>query len=246
MKAIIIDDEQQARISLRLLLEEFCPEIELADECENLPRGVKSIRKNKPDLVFLDIEMPGHSGLELLDFFDEDEIDFGIIFTTAYSKYAVDVFKFSAIDYLLKPISPEKLSESVQRYEKKKNKYYKTLGEAFKPQNFNKIAVPSGSQLILLNTDEISFIKGERAYSEIFMNDGRKILVSRNLKKFEELFENFPSFLRIHKSYIVNFEQILSFTKSDGGWVKLKSGTDIPVSPERAALLLEKVTSFKR
>ena len=118
MKAIIIDDEKQARVSLSLLLQENCPEIEVADQCENLPQGVKSIRKHRPDVVFLDIEMPGHSGLELLEFFDEKEIEFSIIFTTAYNDFAVQAFKLSALDYLLKPIDMETLEVALGKYRK--------------------------------------------------------------------------------------------------------------------------------
>jgi len=110
MKAIIIDDEKRARVSLQLLMEEYCPEVTLVAECENLPEGVKAIHKHKPDLVLLDIEMPGHSGLELLDFFNENEITFAIIFTTAYNEFAIQAFKLSALDYLLKPIIPEELN----------------------------------------------------------------------------------------------------------------------------------------
>jgi two-component system LytT family response regulator len=94
MKAIIIDDEKRARVTLQLLLDEYCPTITVIADCENLPEGIKAIRKHKPAVVFLDIEMPGHSGLELLDFFDENEVDFSIIFTTAYNQYAIQAFKF--------------------------------------------------------------------------------------------------------------------------------------------------------
>jgi two-component system, LytTR family, response regulator len=121
-KAIIVDDEKMARILLQGMLEEFCPEIAVVDTCQDLPNAIKSIHKNKPDLVFLDIEMPGHSGLELLDFLDEDDINFSIIFTTAYNQYAIDAFKLSAIDYILKPIESEELENSVSRFIKHKSK----------------------------------------------------------------------------------------------------------------------------
>ena len=122
MKAIIIDDEKRARVTLKLLLNEYCPDIEIVAECENLPTGVKAIRKHNPDLVLLDIEMPGHSGLELLDFFDEDDVRFSIIFTTAYNEYAIQAFKFSAIDYLLKPINPDQLVAAIKRLQKQHQK----------------------------------------------------------------------------------------------------------------------------
>ena len=150
MKAIIIDDEKRARVSLALLIQEYCPNVEIVAECENLSQGVKAIRKHNPDLVLLDIEMPGHSGLELLDFFDENDVNFSIIFTTAYNEYALQAFKFSAIDYLLKPINPEQLADAITRLEKQKHKLenFKILKENIQQESLSKIAVPSGNTLI--------------------------------------------------------------------------------------------------
>ena len=111
-KAIVIDDEKRARTLLKGMIDELSLGVQVVELCEDLPDGVKAIRKHKPDLIFLDIEMPGHSGLELLDFFDEQEINFSIIFTTAYNQYAVQAFKLSAIDYLLKPIAVNELEDS--------------------------------------------------------------------------------------------------------------------------------------
>jgi len=150
MKAILIDDEKRARISLSLLLEEYCSEIQIVADCENLAEGIKAIRKQQPDVVFLDIEMPGHSGLELLDFFNEDEITFDIIFTTAYNEYAIQAFKFSAIDYLLKPIAPEELIDAVNRLKKQKQKRenFQLLKKNIEKENLTKIAVQTGKNLI--------------------------------------------------------------------------------------------------
>lgn len=248
MKAIIIDDEKRARISLALLLQEYCPNIEVAAECENLPEGVKAIRKHNPDLVLLDIEMPGHSGLELFDFFDEDDVNFSIIFTTAYNEYALQAFKFSAIDYLLKPINPEQLSEAILRLEKQKQKLenFKILKENIYHGNLTKIAVPSGNTLLFLDTEKITHIKGEGSYSEVFSNEGSKNLVSRNLKNFEDILCKDNRFIRVHKSYIVNFEQVIAYNKSDGGSLELESGIQIPVSAEKTQAILDQIKIIKR
>jgi two-component system LytT family response regulator len=120
IKSIIIDDEPKARVLLNAIIEQYCPEVRVEALCNDLPSGIKAIKKHKPDLIFLDIEMPGHSGLELLDFFDEEEVNFGIIFTTAYNEYALQAFKFSAIDYLLKPIQHTQLIEAVERFSRKR------------------------------------------------------------------------------------------------------------------------------
>ena len=248
MKAIIIDDEKRARVSLALLLQEYCPQITVVAECENLPEGVKAIRKFQPDLVLLDIEMPGHSGLELLDFFDENDVNFSIIFTTAYNEYALQAFKFSAVDYLLKPINPEQLTEAIARLEKQKQKVenYKLLKETINQDSLTKIAVPSGNTLIFIDTTKISYIKGEGAYSEVFCNNGTKHLVSRNLKNFEDILCLDTRFMRVHKSYIVNFEQVVAYNKSDGGSLELETGIHVPVSPDKAQIILDKIQIIKR
>jgi len=246
MKAIIIDDEKRARVSLSLLLAEYCPEVTLVAECENLPEGVKAIRKHQPDLVLLDIEMPGHSGLELVDFFDENEIHFSIIFTTAYNEYAVQAFKLSALDYLLKPIVPDELINAIARLERQKSIQFKALSENMQQENFEKIAVPSGNSLQLLKISDILYIKGEGAYSEVTMSDKTKHLVSRNLKNFEEILLKDKRFLRTHKSYIVNFDAVVAYNKSDGGWLAMKNGTSIPVSSEKSNLILDRIQIVKR
>jgi two-component system LytT family response regulator len=248
MKAIIIDDEKRARVSLALLLQEYCPQITMVAECENLAEGVKAIRKFQPDLVLLDIEMPGHSGLELLDFFDENDVNFSIIFTTAYNEYALQAFKFSAVDYLLKPINPEQLTEAIARLEKQKQKVenYKLLKENINQDSLTKIAVPSGNTLIFIDTTKISHIKGEGAYSEVFCNNGSKHLVSRNLKNFEDILCLDSRFMRVHKSYIVNFEQVVAYNKSDGGSLELETGIHIPVSPDKAQIILDRIQIIKR
>lgn len=248
MKAIIIDDEKRARVSLNLLIQEYCPNVEIVAECENLPEGVKAIRKHNPDLVLLDIEMPGHSGLELLDFFDENDINFSIIFTTAYNEYALQAFKFSAIDYLLKPINPEQLAEAIARLEKQKQKVenYKLLKETIQQDSLTKIAVPSGNTLIFIDTTKISHIKGEGAYSEVFCNNNTKHLVSRNLKNFEDILCLDTRFMRVHKSYIVNFELVVAYNKSDGGSLELETGIHIPVSPDKSQNILDRIQIIKR
>lgn len=248
MKAIIIDDEKRARISLQLLLAEYCPTITLVADCENLPEGIKAIRKHKPDLVLLDIEMPGHSGLELLDFFDENEINFAIIFTTAYNEYALQAFKFSAIDYLLKPINPNLLVDAIVRLEKSYQKLenFKILKENMQKESITKIAVPCGNRLIFMDTTKISYIKGEGAYSEVFCINGDKNLVSRNLKNFEDILCSDNRFARVHKSYIVNLEQVASYNKSDGGSLSLDDKTQIPISSDKTQLILDKIKIIKR
>ncbi|POR27574.1 hypothetical protein BWK58_04415 [Flavobacterium columnare] len=248
MNAIIIDDEKRARLNLSILIKEYCPQINIIAECENLPEGVKSIRKNKPDLIFLDIEMPRHSGLELLDFFDENEINFKIIFTTAYQEYAIQAFKFSAIDYLLKPINPEELIAAATRFSKEKEKIdkYAILKENLKDETFRKIAVPSGNSLVFIEVNDILFIKGEGAYSEIHFRNNEKLLVSRNLKNFEDIICEQRNFIRIHKSFILNTHYIKSYNKSDGGSIEIQNGLHLPIGTDKVQTILETIEIIKR
>lgn len=248
MTAIIIDDEQRARVSLRYLLNEYCPDIEILEECENLSSGVKAIIKYKPNLVFLDIEMPGHSGLELLDFFDEDDIKFQIIFTTAYNEFAIKAFKLSAVDYLLKPIDEVLLQEAVKRATKinQKKQNYEVLKDNILSKSLNKIAIPSGSSLLFIETKNILYIKGDGSYTVVVLKNGTKHTVSRNLKNFEETIDDQPELLRIHKSYIVNANEIVSYTKSEGGSIELTNKEHLPITADKVEKIIDLIKVVKR
>ncbi len=244
MKAIIIDDEKRARQLLRAMLADYCPEVEITEDCDDLPNGVKAIKKHAPKLVFLDIEMPGHSGLELLDFFNEEEINFDIIFTTAYNQYAVQAFKMSAVDYLLKPISPQQLKEAVERAKKKQEKEtlsYKLLKHQLSNDSSLKLAVPQLNGIKFIEFNELLYLKGDRAYTEIYYRNAPMLLASRNLKYFEDALENASQFFRCHKSYVVNINAITEYIKSDGGYLLVEGNHQISLSPEKVDELLLKV-----
>lgn len=247
--AILIDDEPQARKLLTGMLNEFAPQINLLSECEDLPSGVKAIRKHKPDLVFLDIEMPGHSGLELLDFFNEEEVEFEIIFTTAYNQYAIRAFKLSAIDYLLKPIAPDELQEAISRFEKKQRSgtaALQALRENLKNTDSNKIAVPTGQSFRFIDFQDILYLKADSSYTEIYFTDGSKLVVSRTLKNFEETFPPASRFFRCHKSYIVNTTYITEFVRGDGGYMILNGTVNVPISGDKTDALFELMKLVKR
>jgi two-component system, LytTR family, response regulator len=250
-KAIIIDDEPRARALLKGMLEELANDIEIVAESTDLPNGVKSIRKLNPDLIFLDIEMPGHSGLELLDFFNEDEVNFDIVFTTAYSNYAIQAFKLSAIDYLTKPIEAEEIIETLKRFRKKHEQHpngspqqnFTVLKENLKRETDSRIAVPSGNSIRFIELSEILFLKGEGSYTEMNFTDNTKLIVSRTLKNFEESIGQNKTLTRCHKSYIVNTKYIKEYVKSDGGYLVLNNGQHISISPDRVEEIL-KISNF--
>ncbi|XOV67307.1 MAG: LytR/AlgR family response regulator transcription factor [Fluviicola sp.] len=216
MKAIIIDDEKAARNVLLNLLQISHPEIEVVDTCENLPEAVMSIRARKPELVFLDVEMPQFAGYEIVKFFTK--IDFHIIFVTAYDKYAVKAFELNAIDYLVKPIQRTRLSEAIERVlqrnkdQEKISNYYSVLEQLEEESSPSFSFSESGNQHII-KTANIVAIQAQGAYCQIFMKDGIKHTLSKNIGTLEKEL-NFDSLLfRTHKSWIVNLREIKSIQK---------------------------------
>jgi len=240
IKAILVDDELNVRSLLRMLLKEHCPEIEILAECSDLPEAVKTIRRLKPNLVFLDIEMPGHSGLELLDFFNEEEIDFHIIFTTAYSEYAVQAFDLSAVGYLLKPIKADKLRDTIERYkklEKKNTGVLSQLRHNLQHTENKRITLITKYKTYFVELNNIMFIKGEGAYSEFNLIGGEKVLVSKNLKHYEDMLVVDKRFVRISKQSIINKDYLLEISKNGGHYVILKNNVSLAVSPDKEQLL---------
>ncbi len=245
LKAIIIDDEIRAVKMLEAILGDTCAEdVNVCATCQDLPEGVKAIKKHKPDIVFLDIEMPGYSGLQILDFFNEDEIDFEIVFTTAYNEFALQAFKLSAIDYLLKPIQPELIREAVNRVISKYNKTenilkFSALKQNLDVDNTKKIAVAIGQSIKFIDIDTIVFIKAEGAYSELVLKDESKILVSKNLKHFEDVLTISKNFIRVHKSYMINTQYVSEYVKSDGGYLILKEKYEVSITHDKVERLLQ-------
>lgn len=222
IKAIIIDDEERARNTLSSFVNDFCEGIEIIDSCTNVPEGVLSINRHHPDLVFLDIEMPEYSGLDLISFFRE--VDFEIIFVTAYSEYAIKAFEVSAIDYLLKPIDIDQLKNAVEKVKTKKLKTnmqqrLELLKDTYQHEEIRKIALPMNDGLLFVEVAEIILIEAEGAYSNIFLKNGSKILVSKKLKFFEELLQSRKFIYRPHRSFLINLNHIKKYLKGDGAIV---------------------------
>jgi two-component system, LytTR family, response regulator len=248
IRALLVDDEPRARILLRGMLKEYAPQVEVVGESEDVPTAVKAIHKLKPDLVFLDIEMPGHSGLELHDFFNATDIDFDIIFTTAYSEYALRAFKLSAVDYLLKPIDATELEAAVNRYQITRKRKIPTalLSQNLKHNHAGKIAVPVGTSIKLLDTSTILFLKADSSYTELKLEDKSTVIVSRTLKNFEDALVDNAAFFRCHKSYLVNTAFVKEYVKSDGGYLLLSNNETVPLSPEKAEDFLALLKVIKR
>ncbi len=215
--AIIVDDERSAREILSGLLVRYCPQINIVEKCKGLKEAVEAIKKQKPSLVFLDIEMPNYAGYEIVSFFEE--IDFEIIFVTAYDQYALKAFEISAVDYLLKPVTIERLKLSVDRFvEKQKltnsHKSYTALKENINNSKLSKIVIPHlGSQKIIPISTILAF-EAKEAYSTIHLLNGERYMVSKNLKHFENLLDENGDFFRSHKSWLVNIGRVKTYSKS--------------------------------
>lgn len=237
IRAVIIDDESRARSTLAALLKEFCPSVEVVAECASVPEGVLAINQRRPQLVFLDIEMPEYSGFELLSFFRD--IDFQVVFVTAYNEYALKAFEVSATDYLLKPVDIDKLKAAVEKVSKRADSLdtqnrVDVLKDAFSSGQFNKIALPVSEGLLFVEVPEIVFLEAEGAYTTVWLKNGSRILVSKKLKFFEEILEGRPNFFRSHRSFMVNINYLKKYNKADSSLL-LDNGKTVYISRERKA-----------
>jgi len=230
-KAIIVDDEASARNIISSLLTKNCPDIEVVAQCSDLQSAVDQIEKFNPHLVFLDIEMPNYAGYEITSFFDN--IDFEIIFITAYDHYAVKAFEVSALDYLLKPVDINRLKESVNRFvDKEKSrdlaKNYEVFMESVNEEAIQKLIVPVNGGQKVLDIQDIVAIEANESYSLIHEAD-KQYLYSKNLKHFENLLDQNKNFVRIHKSWIINKNHLETYSRSKLV-VKLSNGLEAKLS----------------
>lgn len=238
LKAVIIDDSAQARKLLRLMLLELAPEVCVSGEAENAEEGIRLIEKTNPDAVFLDIEMPGKSGLQLAESLVDKMSQVKVVFTTAYNAYAIKAFRLSAIDYLLKPIQEDELIEAVRKLKNEK-KYkdnelqLKVLSDNLNEDKNDVLCIPVQGGFDYLRLDEIEYLEADGSYVKIYCTDKRNKTVSKNLKYFENALGDNPNFLRSHRSFLVNMDHVVSYLKSDGGNLQLRSGQLLPVSRER-------------
>ncbi|HPI78941.1 MAG: LytTR family DNA-binding domain-containing protein [Cyclobacteriaceae bacterium] len=243
LKGIIVDDEFKSRESLRILLEEFCEGVEVCALCQNVDEGLEAIKKYKPEIVFLDIQMQRESGFDLLTRIKN--IGFEVIFTTAHSEYAIKAFKFSAIDYLLKPIDIAELKRAIGKVDKKMNGDISTrlqhLIQNLQPaQGNHKLALPTLDGLVFVKVSDIIYCEASSNYTEIIVQDGKKYVVSRTLKEYEDLLTG-HNFYRIHNSYLINLNAIKKYIRGEGGYVVMNNDQSLTVSKRKKDGFLEKI-----
>ncbi len=238
MKAIIIDDERKARNVLNILIEENCPKITHVFQVDNLLDGVVIIKKEEPNIVFLDIEMPEHSGLEILDFIDKEVANFEIIFTTAYSEYAIQAFQLSAIDYILKPVRPTQVKEAVEKAirfigKSKINERLAELKNCLNSSNFSKIGLPYADGIKFVNFDDIIILEADGMYTKVELTNSKTILVSKPLKFFVETLHKINIFYRPHRSFLINLKYIQEYIKKDGGYIVMDNQQTVSISKDK-------------
>lgn len=217
IKAILIDDEQSARNVLTNLLERTNSNIKILAACKNLLEGVKKIKALQPDVVFLDVQMPQYAGYEIVDFFDE--INFEIIFITAYDDYAIKAFELNAIDYLVKPIDRHKLSLTIDKLNNQLERKtalvdYQTLLKTIKNKDYKKLVLPELGNRRIIDIDSIIAIEADGAYSKIHLTNDELITTSKNLKFFEEKLPQEASFFRSHRAWLINISFIEFLNKT--------------------------------
>lgn len=243
IRAIIVDDEPNARRALQGLLEENFSQVEIIADCKNVPEAVKTINKLKPDLVFLDIAMPGYSGFELLDFFDEQHLNFKIIFVTAYSEHSLRAFETSAVDYILKPVRLEHIARALKKINTdeliNENKQYRVLKDNFSSQQDKKIVLQTAETIFVVRMEDIIYLQAEGSYTRFYTTSHGVLTITKKLIDFEYLENNGP-FFRTHRSYIVNLNHIKKVDKKEF-IVIMNNDAEVYLAQDKKNQLLEKI-----
>ena len=248
IKAVIVDDEPYSCESLVTLLERYCPAVKVADICYSGEDALKAIKEQQPQIVFLDIEMPKMNGFEMLE--KLPEINFEIIFTTSYDQYAIKAIRFSALDYLLKPVDREELQRSVQKAIQQQHNPLPQQLEILLQKISNpsspiqKIALPTMEGLQMIAVDSIISCASDGNYTIFLLKNKQKIIASRTLKDIEEMLGDY-SFLRVHHSYMVNLNEVNKYIKGEGGYLIMSDDSSVDVSRRRKEMLLKKLQPGK-
>jgi len=246
MKVIIIDDENKARRLISTLIAEQCPDISEQYEASDLESGVALIKEHKPDIVFLDIEMPKHSGLQIAEFFEPNEINFQIIFITAYNEYAVQAFKLSAVDYILKPIDVSELKNAIAKAKKNIDKNSITdkldnLKKVFQQLSLNKMILEVPKGILFVSHDDIVLFEADGMYTKVYMKNSETQLICKPLKHFVDQLEDKPIFYKPHRSYLLNLKYMKELSKKDGFHIVMENNKTIPIAKEKKDEFLQMI-----
>lgn len=246
MRTLIIDDDPKMRSNHRGLLENYFANIEVIGETGRLDKAVPMIKELQPDLILLDIELEDGTGFQVLQ--QTKEIQYQVIFITAFNDFAIQAFKYSALDYLLKPVNEFEFKAAIEKVQEqfdanKLRDQKEHLLSGYEERQFKKIVLKTSRSIHLVDLDEIIFCQSDNTYTTFFLTDGEKILVSRSMKEFEEILTP-KGFFRPHTSYLVNLDHVKRLDKSDGGFLIMDSGSEIPVSVRRKNSLMQRLENL--
>lgn len=248
INAIIVDDEQHCVDRLIYLVKEYCADdVQITNVFNTVEAAFEGIQKSPPAVLFLDIQIHHQTGFDLLR--KLGSIDFNVVFTTAYEQYAIKAFKFSAVDYLLKPIDIDDFTDTIARIKSQTQRKPEKESIEMLVQNLKnvgaqkKLAVPTSNGLTFLTIPEITYCKSDVNYTTIYMKDNSSLMVAKTLKEFDGLLRDF-NFFRVHNSYLVNLDFIKSYTKGKGGYISLLNGKEIEVSTRRKDEFLQRLTNL--
>lgn len=241
LTAILIDDEQDCVRLLTLQIRQHCPELQVIGAFTDSREGLAAIRSQHPDIVFLDIEMPGMNGFTLLE--ELGEISFSLIFITAYNEFALKAFRYSALDYLLKPLDTAELLQAVgraaQRSRVEQSQINMLRSQLQENRYSQKIAVPSNTGVAFVDLKELSYCEAESNYTRLFLTGGKMYLLSKTLREVQQVLEE-RNFLRVHRQFLVNLDHIKSYHKGDAAYIELENGVTIPVAKNQKERLVQK------
>lgn len=243
IRAIIVDDELEGRNTIFNILNSYCDQIKVVAQAENVMEGIEVIKDNKPDVLFLDIQMPDGSGFDLLERLPE--INFQVIFVTAYDQFALKAIKFSALDYILKPVDPQQLIDAVNKIREPHdeiNTITNKIQTLLRNKNgFERITLPTFEGFRFINLKDIIRCESDNNYTNFLLNSGEKILVTKTLKEYDETLSD-TDFIRVHQSHLVNIKFIDRYIKGDGGTIIMTDGSEVEVSRRRKEDFLRVIT----
>jgi two-component system, LytTR family, response regulator len=248
IRSVLIDDEKNSLEMMEWLLKTYAPDVKVEAMCNSAEKGIEAIHQYKPDVVFLDIEMPHMNGFDLLEQFDK--LFFDVVFCTAYDQFAIKAFRYSAVNYLLKPIDPDDLKDTIERIRDKKSVPSREQMEILlqnihqpNKQTVQRIALTTNDGLIFISTSDIIYCQAESNYTSVVLKGGKKVLVSKVLKDIDETLAG-PDFFRVHNSYLINLNHITKFVRGEGGYVIMDDGANISISRNRRQEFMDQFSKF--
>lgn len=247
MQIVLVDDDASVRENLKTLLSIYAVDCKVAGEADGVRSGIECIKIHKPDLLLLDVEMQDGTGFDLLSIYGE--LDFKVIFITGHNAYAIKAFKYSAIDYILKPVDPEELKSALQKARNVKSMEEQNLAVSTlvdnksKPASDQKILLKDTENVYLVDIKDVIRCESETNYTKFFLSDGRKLTISKTLKEYDLLFED-QSFFRAHQSHLINLQYFDRYEKKEGGIVHMKDGSTLPVAVRKKDALMEALSQL--